>query len=197
MDNIEEICRNSYRDFHVKGFDYLCLTRRPELTRKVYFFEGNLSQLPELVVPHDHRYDFQTTVLSGSLINKRYTDSLGPNPKGDVQTFNEFEYMTPLNGGDGFSWKRETEMVCIHRHAYNRGGTYFSLYNSIHTLDILQEGTVILLEQGRDLVPENKPTRAFKTESREAPSLDGLYDRMTPDHAKMRIEQFLSLAGNW
>lgn len=39
--------------------------RTPEHTRKVYFFDGKVSQLPEVVSPHDHRYDFTTTVLAG------------------------------------------------------------------------------------------------------------------------------------
>lgn len=28
-----------------RGFDYLCLQRTPEHTRKVYFFDGKVSQL--------------------------------------------------------------------------------------------------------------------------------------------------------
>lgn len=195
MDDIETICENSYRNFHVKGFDYLCLSRTPNLTRKVYFFEGNLTHLPELVIPHNHRYNFTTTVLSGSLINKTYSRFKFPTDE-PTQVFNEFEYMTPLNGGDGFVWKRETPLYLANRRAYNKHDHYYSRSNAIHTLDIVMNRTVIMLEQGRDVVPVGKPTAAFKLDGATPPSLDGLYDRMTPDHARMRLNQFLDLIGN-
>ena len=37
---IDDIQANSYRDFHAKGLDYLCIRRDLELTLKVYFFDG-------------------------------------------------------------------------------------------------------------------------------------------------------------
>lgn len=195
MDDIETICKNSYRNFHVKGFDYLCLSRTPNLTRKVYFFDGNLSSLPELVIPHNHRYPFTTTILRGQLINKVYARQYfaGQEP---LQIFNEFEYMTPLNGGDGFTWKKETALYLQSRRAYSRHDHYYSRANAIHTLDIVQHGTIIMLEQEQDVVPINKPTSVFSLDGPTVPSLDGLYDLMTPDHAMKRIRQFLDVVGN-
>lgn len=45
IDCLGDICANSFRNFHTKGFDYLCVKRSAELTRKVYFFEGNLTHI--------------------------------------------------------------------------------------------------------------------------------------------------------
>lgn len=59
------LIQNSYRDFHAKGLDYVCLKRTPDHTVKVYFLDGDVSKVPEVVNPHDHRYAFETTVLSG------------------------------------------------------------------------------------------------------------------------------------
>ena len=58
--SMEEVLANSFRDFHAKGLDYVCLKRRPSETVKLYFFDGDVSKLPEVVNPHDHRYDFST-----------------------------------------------------------------------------------------------------------------------------------------
>ncbi len=41
--NIDDMLEHSFRNFHVKGFDYLYIKRTPEHTRKVYFFEGNIA----------------------------------------------------------------------------------------------------------------------------------------------------------
>lgn len=109
---------HSFKNFHVKGFDYLCVKRTPEHTRKVYFFEGNVSQLPEVVNPHDHRYDFRTTVLTGHMSNSHYV------PHSGGQTYYEHEWRTPLNGGDGFTFKKETRLTETQRHFYRRGDQY-------------------------------------------------------------------------
>jgi len=205
MDDIDTICANSFRNFHTKGFDYLCLSRTPELTRKVYFFEGDLANLPELVIPHDHRYPFVTTVLAGAVVNKSFTRLRnGPHPDAKsawervTDVYDHFEYRTPLNGGDGFTWVGECRMMAsgdvFHR---TRGRFWRSSADEIHTLDIRCEGTVIMLEQLADVVAIDEPTNAFrKVGDRSPPSLDGLYDRMDADHARERIGQFLDLVGN-
>lgn len=199
MDDIETICANSFRNFHTKGFDYLCLSRTPELTRKVYFFEGDLAQLPELVMPHDHRYAFTTTVLAGAVRNKTFTPipDVHPDLRGRLPVYDHFEYRTPLNGGDGFTWAGETLMHEQQGYAYTRHRFYQALAHHVHTLDIRCEGTVIMLEQLADEVPDDQPTNAWrKAGDRTPPNLSGLYEPMTPDHARLRISQFLDLIGN-
>lgn len=205
MIDIETICRNSYRNFHTRGFDYLCLTRTPELTRKVYFFEGDLADLPELVIPHDHRYPFVTTVLAGAVANKTFWGLEGElgagarvNWERQTKLFDHFEYLTPLNGGDGFRWVGERRLMEDRSPFHRTKGSYWhSRASDIHTLDIRCDGTVIMLEQLADEVPLDQPTSAYRVVGdRTPPSLDGLYDRMTPDHALRRIEQFLDLVGN-
>lgn len=197
MDDIETICQNSYRNFHVKGFDYLCLSRTPELTRKVYFFDGELTHLPELVIPHDHRYDFVTTVLSGAIDNVSYVAVDESHPTGP-QRYNCFTYMTPLNGGNGFSFFEEKFLTQTAAQRAIRGNSYRSEWWQIHTLNIRCEGTILLLEQGPDELPLDVPSIAYRLakDGKEPPSLDGLYDKMTPDHAKVRLNQFLDAIGN-
>ncbi|MBB5985983.1 hypothetical protein [Sphingobium lignivorans] len=204
MNDIETICANSYRNFHVRGFDYLCLSRTLELTRKVYFFDGDLAHLPELVIPHNHRYAFVTTVMAGAVRNRTYF-SIGDGDGARLSKYmfhssryDRFSYRTPLNGGDGFTWEREEFLVEEGRsRVFTRGDYYRSRADQIHTLNIRCEGTVLLLEQFADELPIDVPTQAWRrVGSRVPPSLDGLYDRMTPDHARHRIEQFLNLVGN-
>ena len=204
MDDIETICANSFRNFHTKGFDYLCISRTPELTRKVYFFEGDLADLPELVIPHDHRYPFVTTVLAGAVRNKRFYRHGEGHPafwseSSDwAQRFDRFVYRTPLNGGDGFEWVGEEYLAMWpNTHSATRHDHWRSEADEVHTLDVRCEGTVIMLEQLADELPLDQTTNAWRQAGdRTPPPLDGLYDRMTPDHARTRIGQFLDLIGN-
>jgi hypothetical protein len=191
-DPLETVCANSYRNFHAKGFDYLCLERSPSLTRKVYFFGDNLTDLPEIVMPHDHRYQFHTTVLRGCVTNHVYRPGdIAGCPTG---RFDHFRYLTPLNGGDGFEWAGERQLSNVHSGAYLPGQCYHSSADAIHTLQVMVPDTVILLTQFEDVVPVGKPTNAYRVlGSREPPNLSGLYDRMDPDHAVQLIAQVLSI----
>lgn len=47
--DLDSVLANSYKDFHCKGLDYICLQRKPFLTIKAYFFEDAIVDLPEWV----------------------------------------------------------------------------------------------------------------------------------------------------
>ncbi len=193
MRDIEAICADSFRDFHAKGLDYLCLHRSEEATIKAYFYDlDDCDDMAELVVPHNHRYAFYTHVLAGSVRNKQWQPRHKEDPRWHLEErFQEFEYRTPLNGGDGFTWKADVGLMprgCSN--AYTQGHVYFSRANAIHTLSDLRPGTVLLLTQLKDEVPIGEPTRAFRRGlGHEPPSMDGLYSQMDPDHALRRLAQ--------
>lgn len=74
-ERIQTIIANSFKNFHAKGLDYICLKRTPEHTRKAYFLNGDVTKLPDVVNPHDHRYHFNTTVVTGTMSNSQYVES--------------------------------------------------------------------------------------------------------------------------
>lgn len=173
-DSIEDIIANSYKDFHVKGFDYICLKRSPEHTRKVYFFNGDVRHMPEVVNPHDHRYDFTTKVLSGAVENIDFQFA------GDGDVYNQFNYLTPLNGGNGFEWVGETKLKKSGSYTYKRGAQYHLLAQDLHTIRIVRDGTVLMLDQYEAKVAVGQPTMTF-CKGNEPPSLSGLYNKFTAD----------------
>lgn len=179
-EQIQHIIDNSFKNFHTRGLDYLCLSRKAALTRKVYFFDGDASKLPEVVNPHDHRYDFNTRVVTGVMSNSHYLR----HDAGEI--YNEFEWRTPLNGGDGFAWKQETRLLERQRVAYMPGDFYFMKAEEFHTIRIHSDQAIIMLEQFADVVPVGVPTITFM-KGRRAPSLDGLYERFTADEVIARL----------
>lgn len=189
--NVDEIVQNSFKDFHQKGFDYLCLRRSPEETVKLYFFEGDVAKLPEVVAPHDHRYDFETWVAAGAVENVWFRRSLD----GTGQVFNWFEYRTPLNGGDGFEFAGEEQLIEKARARFGVGQSYFMNAEDLHTIRIAGNETVLMLVQFEDRVGLEYPTSTFFRDA--APKLDGLYSRFTSDEVIKKLQMFEQKTGHF
>lgn len=180
---VDEIVANSFRDFHAKGLDYICLRRSPTETVKLYFFDGDVSKLPEVVNPHDHRYDFKTLCVAGLVENIWFERDAD-----DGLPFDRFEYRTPLLGGAnaGFTYSGTDMLRAAVANVAGPGDTYDMRYDEIHTIRMRENNTVIALVQYEDMVT-SAPTLTF-TRDREPPSLDGLYNRFTPDAVLKRLD---------
>ena len=193
---MDHMIENSYQNFHVKGFDYLCLKRSPHLTEKVYFFDGDVAKLPEVVNPHDHRYNFETTVLAGEmsdisyrLLNEERKKKPGP---GVVMPYHQFNWYSPLNGGEGAVYVRDVFLYEIRHINLRPGNCLRTNATNIHTIRIHTDQCVIKLKQYSDIIPYDRPTRLFMNE-KKPPDLNGLYERMDPDHCVKRYEQYCEL----
>jgi hypothetical protein len=188
--DIDTMLEHSFRDFHAKGLDYLCLHRSPERTVKAYFFEGDTVRAPELVAAHDHRYNFLSEVVCGGVANRLFMPVLNEGTGGIP--FERFDYRTPLNGGDGFTWKELAWLSIKSTRLYGARDTYSLRATEIHTIKIARPDTILLIEQGPDVRPHGEPTSTFRLAGRkEPPSLAGLYRRMDADHALMRHAQLM------
>lgn len=179
--SIDDVIANSFRDYHVKGFDYICLRRSLTETIKLYFFDGDVSKLPEVVNPHDHRYDFNTLCIAGEVENIWFRPSTD-----DGEVFQAFEYRTPLNGGAGFEWAGEKRLEISNRLRRTAGACYGMWHEELHTIRMVQNETVLCLTQYRDRVPVDQPTMTY-VRDREPPSLSGLYSRFTADQIIYRL----------
>lgn len=189
---LEEVLRNSYCDFHAKGLDYLCLGRTAEQVHKVYFFDERQLN-PEVVNPHDHRYDFTTRVLAGELVNWRYEETDLNDPHGVVHE--RFAWMSPLIGGNGFTWDSFRRIAQKSAELYSAGMSHSHMADELHTIGIAKAGTVVEITQGFDVVPLDQPTYTY-TKSLEPPFLSGLYRDMEVDRITELVELYQQLSGN-
>lgn len=196
--DIDHSLEHSYKDFHAKGLDYLCLVRTPALTVKAYFFEGDAEVASEVVNPHDHRYPFMTQCYSGTIVNKRYRvppcwdgesigDECGP-------MYNVFHYRTPLLGGNGFEHIDAIPLQQYQTEYAPAGHRYWQNADEFHTIKVFERDTVIVIAQYADVVPEDEPTVMF-SQAAEPPNLDGLYSKFKADQLVKRIGQLRELAG--
>lgn len=191
IDPLDEIIKNSYKNFHSRGLDYICLRRSRHLTQKYYFFDGDVTQIPEVVNPHNHRYDFETVVLAGEIKNSIWTETgeLGGDP------YVRREWRTPLNGGNGFSGSEVCFLKEASAETYQAGSLYHCDADQIHTLSIQSSQAVALINQFVDVVPDDEPTQTYFRDAGSSLSLDGLYERFTRDEILSRIAVIRSLSG--
>jgi hypothetical protein len=185
---LEEVMAHSFKDFHVKGFDYLCLRRSPEKTVKLYLFEGDVSRAAEVVNPHDHRYDFDTLCLAGSVRNHRFCRLDRPPIFENETAYEVFAYRTPLNGGNGFTHIGREALGKHGAYTYAAGQSYRLRAEDLHTIEVAGNETMLVLTQYHDVVPLDQPTVTFTT-GKEPPSLSGLYSRMTADDVLDRLRK--------
>lgn len=194
-EQLQHMIDHSFANFHAKGLDYLCLKRTPNLTEKIYFFEGDVSRLPDVVNPHDHRYNFKTTVLTGAMSDSSYkitTDKHLRPPFHDNPPFYEHEWHTPLNGGSGAKYKRKVYLVEDYRARLYAGGSLATYHQTIHTIRMHTDTCVIKLEQYDDVLPVDQPTRLYMRD-RAPLDLNGLYEKPSADHCRKRYGQYLEL----
>lgn len=189
--DIDHVIANSFKRFHVPSIDYICLKRTEDDTIKLYFFEDAAVQSSEVVNPHWHRYDFRSTAITGEVENIWYERGLSSRAIDNPMRYERFDYRTPLLGGDGFThrgseylYRKKAEVVGD----YWPSKSYFMRFDEIHTINILQPETCLMLHQFRDMVPAGIPTETFMRTG-DPPNLnDGLYEKFTADEVIKKLK---------
>ena len=192
---VEEIIANSFKNFHAKGLDYICIHRSKKETVKVYFLDGDVTKLPEVINPHDHRYNFNTEVLAGAYVDHVYKEESRDSRIGDP--YKTYAYLTPLNGGNGFTEIGHKE-VYLNRYRSARCTVgnlpIISPAPRIHTIQMINDQTVLMLRQFEDVLPLDVATTCYIKEGYTKPDTTGLYDKFTADEliARLKIIDHLS-----
>lgn len=180
------LIEHSYKDFHCEGLDYICLERSPDYTKKVYFFD-RIKDL-SIVNPHNHGYDFVTTVLQGNLVDTKYDETTRVIVGGE---HHKYWWNTPLNGGKGFEFWGQ---VFLRERSYCKlgvGGEVSTDYRDIHTIHVTRD-TVLLLEQFEDKGP-GRATNTYFSIHKPLPALDVLYQKFEPREFERRVKQYEKL----
>lgn len=139
-----ESLKISMADTHYPGLFSLVIdgTEYGKLTRA---FISDKKIRPYDIQLHSHRYPIKLTVLSGNVkhyvaLRTKFTD---------LHTVNlsEFEYRSPLNGGSGLKYLKETKVI-IKDYSLPIGSTSEMTENDIHTVSCSAGSIWIVEEQG-------------------------------------------------
>jgi hypothetical protein len=150
-----------------------------------------VTKLPEVVNPHDHRYDFQTIVLAGSMVDHRF--KVVPRDTPGAKVYQRFEYMTPLNGGNGFTFECEQALHRVDSEEVFVGERIVRAHHEVHTIQMRSDQTVLMLQQGHDHLPLDAATTCWIGRGEPKPDTSGLYTRFTPDELLKRLDVVATL----
>lgn len=173
---LDEIQANSFKNFHVKNFHYICLKVWPSGARdKLYFFDDDFDLSKQVVSPHNHLYRFETRVLKGAMVDTRYKIAEYG------EDFRAYEYYTPLSKGKGFQdTGQNCKLLIENQKALKQGNKLETDETVIHSIQIMEEGTVLKLFQHPHTRELGDYTHTYFNHENKAPEhFDGLYEKFT------------------
>lgn len=172
ISDLRELANNSVFNHHTNGMIYLCLKRSERETFKIYYCNnvGNPNG-GYLVNPHNHRYEFNSTILKGELHHLRFKES---NQHGEFVTKNKYNWQTKQ--------LEELGKTCLYPYRDDHcieNSTYWVSTNEIHTLKLLTPVVIIGLTQYEDTTDNaflyKKSTDEFKIADSYIPTLHEYY----------------------
>lgn len=120
----------------IDGMEHGNLTRAFIADEKIKPYEVQL---------HSHRYPIKLTVLRGNV--KHYVAFRSEVRDLHTASLSEFEYRSPLNGGSGLKYLKETNVI-IKEYTFPIGSTSEMSENDIHTVSCSAGSIWIVEEQG-------------------------------------------------
>lgn len=171
----KEGVKHSFNNYHVEGMKYLNLVRSERFTAKIYLLDPLLIKSTQdgfLVNPHDHRYNFGTTVLFGAVSNLVFHEI------GQGSGWNHFGYQADTKE---FTPQGEVGLQVVEDMTYAVGETYYTGIDDIHTLRLSNELTALLLFQYNDIVLDGTNFYGRDVESPSSCTTGNLYQRFTED----------------
>ncbi|EFC48113.1 predicted protein [Naegleria gruberi] len=185
---LKKLCEHSFKDYHVRGVNYLCLERSCNITTKVYLLDPVEHGKGYVANPHNHRYHFKTTVLNGSLKNLVFEERQAQEDHSDL--YWKYAYFHHTHQ---FERLNKVLLHLNHIDHCEVGESYDLSPNEIHTIQVSEkEPTVLFLQQYPDVVPESYPGEFYCRES-SPPNVDGLYQRYSEEEVRDLREKILQL----
>ena len=187
--SLSNMLKNSYKHYHARGVNYLCLQNTWRLRLKAYFFDQP-SDPAGVVSPHDHRYSFTNHVLTGAVKDTLYTAS-----KYGEQFF-EYSWRSPLSRADLtplYSPVAPTKLVLYHADVVAEGLSYQRGRGEIHSLQILEPRTIIVQEEKKTPSAPLRSRVFMRTE--KFPTLEGLYEKFEPGEIVRLVGELNDRAG--
>tara|TARA_R110002153_G_scaffold242921_1_gene398170 strand:- start:57 stop:677 length:621 start_codon:yes stop_codon:yes gene_type:complete len=134
--SMTDVHHNNIFSLVIKGTEF------GELTR---VFIANEKLKPFDVQLHTHRYPIKLTTIKGNI--KHYVAFRSEIMDAHTVSLSEFEYKSPLNGGSGLKYDKETNVI-IKDYSVPVGSTLEMDYKEFHTMSCSKNSIWIVEEQG-------------------------------------------------
>lgn len=131
--NLDYIVDNSIKNFHFKGLNYVCFQFSSNLTIRLYIIKPEDNLNTRNVNIHNHLYDSQILVLSGSITNNVYSKTEG-------DKYNHYYLTSALNpanktGNVLLDYIGKTNLQVTKSINLSAGDTHFQNHKEIHSVN--------------------------------------------------------------
>ena len=176
----EESANSSFDNYHAKGLTYLNLARSRQFTAKLYLSEPGIRHANSgfLVNPHSHRNNFETLIVRGLV--EHFTFVEAESDAIEHESWCRFKFRSIVNGGKGFEYDQLVRLGC-NKDIFHNGQTYYLMTHQIHTIRVSEKMPTVQFQIQYHDVPN--PVTFCYSRATNSPSVEGLYDRMTPERA--------------
>lgn len=189
--NLEYMVKNSIKDFHFKGLNYICFQFLPHLTIRMYVIEPSVHPVDTKNVNiHNHLYDSQILVLTSKITNNVYKKIEG-------NEYNHY-YLTsalcPTNESKKIKLEKigKCDLKLIDWIRLHPGDTHFQHHEEIHNVenDITQLTAFMVFEFPS--VKQNSILFSKKDFGNTIPT-DNCYNRFQPNEIINIVQNVLNL----
>lgn len=183
----DEAIKHSYKNYHNVGLNYINLFRDERITIKLYLLDpAEITPNSDgfLVNPHNHRYNFSTTVLFGSIYNVSFReDRLNPLNNYNPHVYHRFDYQG-YQENSSFVHYGKVELEPYNYSIYYPGESYHIDTHAVHSLELTEEKTGLLLIQYRDTILNGTKYYGRTMDAPNACKDDRLYQKYTKSELK-------------
>ncbi|HEY9598639.1 MAG TPA: hypothetical protein V6D33_13310 [Cyanophyceae cyanobacterium] len=181
--NLSWMIKSSYKNYHVKGFNSIILFQSDNLTIRLYICKPGETQLNpynDNILVHNHRFDFQTQVLTGYMENAVYEPSETETEEG---VWYKYLYESALKNHEHKMRLELLDKTYLNLTKIERveaGSSYFLRHDEFHRIFVPDDRLVSMLFWQHQKV-ENIPIIFSKVPQPENFPTEGLYNRFADE----------------
>lgn len=132
--NFAQLLRDSIKDFHFRGLNYICFQFLPHLTIRLYIIEPSANLETRNVNIHNHLYDSILLSLYGEIWNTTYKVNTGRN---DYNIYQLTSALHPDNAEKRIRLKKVAQygLDVVSEKRLRPGGWHFQPHTEIHSVE--------------------------------------------------------------
>lgn len=186
--NQDYLVKNSIKDFHFKGLNYICFQFLPHLTIRLYVIEPSEPVDTKNVNIHNHLYDSQILMLCNSITNNVYE-------KVEGERFNHYYLTSALHPDNkerkikldylGKTGLRRIKSITLHP-----GDTHFQDHSEIHNVENDRSKLTAFMVFEYPTVKNNSTLFSTKDYGSTIPT-DNTYNRFEPSEIKTILNNLI------
>ena len=173
--NLEFITKQSIKNFHFKGLNYICFQFLPNLTIRLYIIKPQDNLKTESVNIHNHLYDSQVLMLVGEMANNIYAETIGA----DYHKYYLTSALNPKNTTGNVLLEKlgKTDLVKVDSINLSAGQTHLQEHKEIHNVENKPNEYLAFMVFEHPTVKDNSILYSPIDYGSQIPTKENVYDK--------------------